>query len=249
MASLPPLTHATVISEYGERLEDPTRPRTNPDPRLYSPVYDGRIDPKEEDPFPHVQSPHLRDLLEQMSAIVKIKIEQSDTTTTMQTPSQTQPRPHPNSCSSDPILFQKLCQNILTIPSPSQRTTPLPNDHVYETCRLTSVFLVRSLLTGRSWQALGSEGTAVADLMHSLYASDPGADLWGERIGLLHWVLLVWYCASYNTEHYIFLHSLTVRMQFELSYAYKDWHGACLPMVALSYLMPLEQRMYEHLIT
>ncbi|RVX76104.1 hypothetical protein B0A52_00461 [Exophiala mesophila] len=133
MASLPPLTHATVISEYGERLEDPTRPRTNPDPRLYSPVYDGRIDPKEEDPFPHVQSPHLRDLLEQMSAIVKIKIEQSDTTTTMQTPSQTQPRPHPNSCSSDPILFQKLCQNILTIPSPSQRTTPLPNDHVYET--------------------------------------------------------------------------------------------------------------------
>ncbi|KIV97852.1 hypothetical protein PV10_01557 [Exophiala mesophila] len=174
MASLPPLTHATVISEYGERLEDPTRPRTNPDPRLYSPVYDGRINPKEEDPFPHVQSPHLRDLLEQMSTIVKIKIEQSDTTT--QTPSQTQDKAP--SYSSDPILFQKLCQNILTIPSPTQRTTPFPNDHVYETCRLTSVFLVRSLLTGRSWQALGSEGTAVADLMHSLYASDPGADLW-----------------------------------------------------------------------
>lgn len=225
MASLPPLDYTNVIEEYGDRLEDPTRPRTSPDPRLYSPVYDGRTDPK-EDAFPHVTSSHLRELLEQMQAIVKIRIDQSDTT-----------RTH----SGDSRLMQKLCQQILTIPSPSQRTPPWPNDHVYETCRLTCVFLVRSLLTGRSWQTLGSQGTTVADLMHSLYASDPASDLWGVRIGLLHWVLLVWYCASYNTEHYIFLHSLTVRMQFELSYAYKDWHGACLPMVALRHLMPLEQ--------
>jgi hypothetical protein len=218
----PILNSAAALEEYGPVLEDPTRRRLGPDPRLYSPVYDGRIDPGEP-PFPHVKIAHLQILLQLMQSIVKIRIDQNDSTLNRTTD------------------LGRLCQRILDMPpSRKQPHPPYTNDHVYETCRLTSVLLVRSLLTGKTWQALIHEDTMTSDFMHSLHASDPGS-LWGKNIGLLYWVMLVWYCAAYGTAHYPYLHALTIRIQFELTFEYDDWHGALLPMVALKDLMPLGQ--------
>lgn len=63
--------------------------------------------------------------------------------------------------------------------------------------------------------------------------------LWGDQLGLLYWVLLVFHCAAFDTPYYLFAHAIQVRIHFEVTYAHTDWHGALKPMIALKDIMAL----------
>ena len=203
---------AAAIDEFGPILANPTRPRLGPGPELYSPVYDGRSDP-EEPPFPYVKAQRLRQLLQVMQSIVRICIGRED----------------PGYGHVAHVTVRdRLCQQILDIPSLRRLNSRPSGDHIHEACRLTSVLLAQSLLTGRSWQAIVHESSTLLDFMQALHASDPGS-LWDENLGLLYLVTLVFHCAAFGTTEYPYLHALMTRLYFELAYEYDDWHGAVFP--------------------
>ena len=215
---------AAAVKEFGPILENPTRPRLGPSPELYSPVYDGRTGPGEP-PFPCVKTQRLRRLLQVMQSIVTICIGREDSG---------------SGHVGHVTARDRLCQQILDIPSLERFDPRQVGGHIYEACRLTSVLLARSLLTGRSWQAIVHESSILLDFMQALRASDPGS-LWAKTLGLLYWVTLVFHCAGFGTTKYPYLHALKTRLYFEPAYEYDDWHGAVFPMIALKSLMPLEQ--------
>jgi hypothetical protein len=221
----PPIQNfAVAMDEFRPILEDPMRPRLGPNPELYSPVYDGRTDLGEL-PFPYVKTQPLRLLLQVMQSVVKICIDREDP--------ELGPAAHAT-------VLNRLCEQILDMRSLPPLNSRQSECNIYEACRLTSVLLARSILTGRSWQAIAHESTITLDFMRALHASDTGS-LWGKNFGLLYWVTLVFHSAAFGTAQYPYLHALMTRIYFELTYTHDDWHGAIFPMISLKSLMPLEQ--------
>lgn len=219
----PPANPVTLLQEYQFVFEDQWKSRTEPDPILFSPVYDGRTD-FTEDPFPCVEGEHLHILLEMMQDVIKLWLRQDSSLDA----------PH----TDDKSVLQSLHGGILAMPSAHIPSLPCSNDHIYESCRLTSVLMVRSVQTARHWRNMAERDSILHQLREALQKTDL-ANLWGNKLGLLYWVILVFHCAAFGTPHYLLGHSIQTRVHFELTYSRTDWHGALKPMIALKDVMAL----------
>lgn len=222
VAGLAPLADsATTLQEYEYVFEDAWQSRTHPDPELYSPVYDGRIEPAaQEDPFPYVQREHLRLLLQMMQSVISIWLRQ---TTEGEQEDET-------------VALDSLCTQILLMPSARRTGLACSKDFMYEVCRLTSVLMIQSVERRLSWRDAAQGTTLVAEIRAALGKTDLDG-LWGSNIGLLYWVVLVFHCAAFETSDYPFAHALQTRIHFQLTYEYRDWHGAVKPMLVLKDVM------------
>jgi hypothetical protein len=219
----PPANSATLLQEHEFVFEDQWKTRTEPDPTLFSPVYDGRTN-STEDPFPCVDSEYLHLLLEMMQDIIKIWLRQGFSLDS----------PH----TDDRSVLQSLHGGILAMPSAHIPSLPCSNDYIYESCRLTSVVMVRSVQTVQNWKKTAEADSLIYQLREALQKTDL-ANLWGKKLGVLYWVILVFHCAAFGTPHYLLGHSIQTRVHFELTYSRTDWHGALKPMMALKDVMSL----------
>ena len=218
----PPADSRTALKEYEHIFEDTWTSRTRPDAELYSPVYDGRTDPR-DDPFPFAKKEHLRLLLQMMQTVVNIWLRQTVT------PLQQQ--------ATEEVVLNSLCQRIKSMPSSNLPKLPTTDHHIYEACRLTSVLMIRSVESGRMWRSVAEGTSLLGDIREALQKTDLDS-LWDKQIGLLYWVILVFHCAAFGTPDYPFGHTLETRIHFELTYTYGDWHGALKPMLVLNDVMP-----------
>lgn len=227
VAGLAPLADsATALKEYEYVFEDMWQSRDGPDTRLYSPVYDGRTDAA-DDPFPYVQREHLRLLLQMMQSVVKLWLQQVESPLEQQL--------------DESIVLDSLLDRILGMPSSKIPNLPCTDDHVYEACRLVSVLMIRSVERGLSLHAVvqgTSTGSAMLrDIKEALVHTELEG-FWGNQFGLLYWVMLVYHCAAFGSVYHPFAHTLQVRLHFELTYSYVDWHAALKPMLALKDIIP-----------
>ncbi|KAI1615606.1 hypothetical protein EDD37DRAFT_497953 [Exophiala viscosa] len=221
VAGLAPLADsATALDEYEYVFEDVWQSRTHPDPELYSPVYDGRTD-HENDAFPYVQRDHLRLLLQMMQSVINIWLRQIT--------DDLRPK-------DETVVLDSLCSQILDMPSARKPDLACSNDFMYEACRLTSVLMVQSVEQFVSWRDAAQGTTLVAEIKAALAKTELDG-LWGKNIGLLYWVVLVLHCAAFETREYPFAHALQTRIHFQLTYEYRDWHGAVKPMLVLKDVM------------
>lgn len=93
--------------------------------------------------------------------------------------------------------------------------------HRYECCRLTTILMTRVLSRSQGWSD-AADGTSFADdLVFSLSNSDL-SELWGNQVGLLHWVVLVAYAVLHKTKHRLFVGGLMHRIMSEISYGDQD---------------------------
>jgi len=223
VAGLAPLADsATTLKDYEYVFEDVGQMRIRPDPELYSPVYDGRTDSK-EDPFPNIQREHLLLLVQMMQSVINIWLRQITDDL----------RPE-----DEIIALSALCARILDMPSAKKKGLACSNDFMYETCRLTSVLMVQSVEQYVSWRDAAQGTTLVAEIRAALAKTELDG-LWGRNIGLLYWVVLVFHCAAFETSDYPFAHALQTRIHFQLTYNYRDWYGAVKPMLVLKDVMCL----------
>lgn len=213
----------TTLQEYNHVFEDRWRCRTNPDPELYSPLYDGRRDPN-EDPFPFVYDEYFRLLLQMMQSVVKIWVRQRTSETAR--PSNT-----------DGLLLRSLYYRLLTLPSANVPDLPCSNDPMYEACRLTSILLIRSIESNQHWSVVATGTPILKGIRDALKRTDLDG-LWHKNIGLLYFVLLVFHSAAFGTTDYPFGHVVQGRVHFEVTYSFNDWHGVLLPMLVLNDLLP-----------
>lgn len=222
----PTLDSATVLKDYEHIFEDPWRSRTHPAPELYSPVYDGRDD-QQDDPFPFVKKEHLRLLLQMMQSVIKIWLQQTKLPSQPQWP--------------DFMVLDSLCQRIVSMPSSKVPGLPCSDDHVYEACRLISLLMVQSVEAGRSWKCMVQGTSMLVDIKEALQRTDLGS-LWGDNVGLLYWIMLVYHCAAYGTADYALAHTILTNIQFEITYSYEDWHAALIAMAELKDVMIITKR-------
>ncbi|EXJ69871.1 uncharacterized protein A1O5_06944 [Cladophialophora psammophila CBS 110553] len=216
----------TLLKEYEHVFEDRWHSRIQADPELYSPLYDGRIDPS-EDPFPFLRRDHLRLLVQMMQSVVKIW--------TRRDPCSAQQQ-----LTADTLISMSLCQRILAMPSSTIPDLPCSTDYVYEACRLTSVLLIRSVESNRHWRFVAKGTSILQDIRDALHKTDLD-NLWDKDIGLLYYVVLVFHSATFGTPHYLFGHILQTRIHFAVTYSYDDWIGAIKPMLTLHELMPTKE--------
>ena len=213
----PPVDSGTALKDYEFVFEDQWRTRTQSDPTLFSPVYDGRVN-SAEDPFPYVEDQHLHILLEMMRDVINIWVQRD----VSQKPQHT----------DNTIVLQSLQAGLLNLPSAHDPGFPHTNDFIYESCRLTSVLMVRSVQTLSNWRLTAERESLLRPIREALKRTDLGG-LWGNKVGLLYWVVLVFSCAAFGTPDYLKAHSVLLMLHFELTFTKTDWHGALLPMVAL----------------
>ena len=219
----PPINSRTLLKEYEHVFEDRWRSRTAPEPELYSPLYDGREDSTEE-PFPFTPQEHIRLLLVMMQSVVKIWLRQRILPDSRLTP-------------ADSLVLKSFYQRIFSMPSSKVPGMPCSNDHAYEACRLTSVLLIRSVVSNRHWRSMAAGTSTLSDIRDALQKTDLDG-LWDKSIGLLYFVVAVFHSAAFGTPDYLYGHVLQGRIHFELTYSYNDWHGALQPMTVLNDLMP-----------
>jgi hypothetical protein len=237
------------MKEYEYVFEDMWQSRTHPAPELYSPVYDGRTN-TEQDPFPYVQREHLRLLLQMMQSVVELWLRPETGTTT------------PAQCGlqlPDAVVLDSLCRRMMGMPSAKRANLPCTNDHVYEACRLISVLMIQSVEHRYASRCMGAvqrsrsllpdvtSTAATTSILASVYKALEKTNLdqlWDKNIGLLYWVLLVFHCAAYRSpdsySYYPYGHALLARVNFELTYSYRDWHGSLKPLLALRDLLPFQ---------
>jgi hypothetical protein len=213
----PPANSATLLKDMEFIFEDQWKSRTEPDLTLFSPLYDGRVNPL-DDPFPYVESNHLHVLLEVMQEIITIWLASGFSE-------------WPPSRNATSVL-EPLQIGVLTMPSAHVPSLPCSGDYVYECCRLISVLMVRSFQARCSWKAMAARNSLLPQLREALHKTDLGG-FWGNRLGLLYWVILVFHCAAFGTPDYLLGHAVQTRIHFELTYSRTDWHGAVKPMIAL----------------
>ncbi|OAL38004.1 hypothetical protein AYO20_02837 [Fonsecaea nubica] len=219
----PPIDPQTAYKEYEQVFEDRWHSRLQADPELYSPFYDGRIDPS-EDPFPLLKRDHLRLLLQMMQSVVKIWLRRSTCSSQHQ-------------LIADATISMSLGQRILAMPSSKVPDLPSADDHVYEACRLTSVLLIRSVESNRHWRSV-ARGTSILEEIRDALQKTDLDNLWDKEIGLLYYVVLIFHSATFNTPHYLLGHILQIRVHFALTYSYDDWIGGMQPMLTVFELMP-----------
>lgn len=218
IAGLAPLGNSdTLLTEVEFIFEDQWKSRTEPDLTLFSPIYDGRTNPL-DDPFPHVESNYLHVLLEMMQEIINIWLRPGFSLGTLS--------------KIDASMLESLQISVLTMPSAHVPSLPCSSDYVYECCRLISVLMVRSVQVKCSWKTMAGRNSLLPQLREALHRTDLG-NLWGNKLGLLYWVILVFHCAAFGTPDYLLGHSVQTRIHFELTYSRTDWHGAVKPMIAL----------------
>ncbi len=227
----PPIDSATALKEYRYVFEDMWQSRTHPAPELFSPVYDGREDPSEDPlPYVHVHAEHLRLLLQMMQSVVNAWLRQTRVPLDVDVDA--------GESDTDTVVLNSLCPRILHMPSAKVPGLPCTGDYVYEACRIVAVLMVQSAERNQLWRVLAQEGsgsetvTLLRALRYALEKTDLGS-LWGKNIGLLYWVGLVFHCAAFGSTEYPFAHALHVRVCFELTYSYHDWHGALKPVSIL----------------
>jgi len=219
----PPANSDTLLQEHEFVFEDQWKSRTEPDPTLFSPVYDGRTN-STEDPFPCSEDEHLHILLEMMQDAINLWLRQDFS---LELPYM-----------DDEYVLQALHDGILAMPSAYIPGLPCSNDYIYECCRLTSVLMVRSVQTKRTWKTTAKKDSILHQLREALQKTDLSS-LWGNKLGLLYWVILVFHCAAFGTPDYLLGHSIQTRVHFELTYSRTDWHGALKPMIVLKDVISL----------
>ncbi|KEF54692.1 uncharacterized protein A1O9_09134 [Exophiala aquamarina CBS 119918] len=212
-----PVNSSTVLQDYEFVFEDQWRTRTEPDPTLFSPVYGGSAE-STEDRFPCVETQHLYRLVEMMQDAINLWLQRD---VSLRPPY------------TDVTLgLESLEARILCLPSAHDQSFPYSNDFIYESCRLTSVLMVRSVQTISNWKITAERESLLRPLREALKRTDL-AGLWGNKLGLLYWVVLVFSCAAFGTPDYLLGHSILLMIHFELTYTKTDWHGALMPMIAL----------------
>ncbi|KIX99443.1 uncharacterized protein Z520_05019 [Fonsecaea multimorphosa CBS 102226] len=222
----PTVNPSTALQEYERIFEDTWHTRNHADPELYSPFYDGRIDPS-EDPFPLTRSGHLRLLLQMMQSVVKIWLRRKTRSSQQQ-------------LTTDAMISMSLAQRILAMPSSKVPDLPSTSDHVYEACRLVSVLLIRSVESNRHWRSVARGTSILQDIRDALQKTDLD-NLWDKEIGLLYYVVLIFHTATFDTPYYLLSHGLCTRVHFAVTYSYDDWIGAMQPMLTLYELMPTRE--------
>ncbi|KAK6375694.1 hypothetical protein LTS17_007516 [Exophiala oligosperma] len=230
----PLINTATAFKEYEYVFEDEWQTRTRPEAELFSPVYDGRDDPDNEDSFPYVHADHLRRLLGMIQITIEIWTRQT------RTPLEVGPK--------EVALLGLLCRQILSLPSAKMPGLACTGDHMYESCRLTSVLMIQSVALGKSWKTVAQASALLGELRVALEKTHlgptfegggiSGKGLWDKNIGLLYWIGLVFHCAAFGSPDYGFGHALQTSLSFEVTYNYHDWHGALIPMLTLKDVMP-----------
>lgn len=219
----PSVNSGTALQDYEFVFEDQWRRRTEPDPKLFSPAYDGRSN-STEDPFSHIEAQHLHMLLDMMQDVINIWLHRGVSLK----------QPHTDAT----LVLQYLQVGILSLPSAYDHSFPYSNDFIYESCRLTSVLMARSAQTISNWKLTAERESLLRPLREALKRTDL-AGLWGNKLGLLYWVVLVFSCAAFGTPNYLLVHSILLMIHSELTHTKTDWHGALIPMIALKDVISL----------
>lgn len=230
---LAPVAGEDLLQQYEYVFDDQWRSRKNPEPVLYSPLYDGR-EGWDADPYPHVKAEYFRLLLEMMRNVVCLW--------------QKRAANHQRTLLDEENLLEVLSCQILAMPSADVLNILCSNDYIYEACRLTSVLMIWSVQEEQSWRAMGQK-TNITTRIRGILERTVRGELWDRKTGLLYWVTMILACASFGTPDYMFAHCVLLRIQWELIYCHDDWHGALKPMMVLKNLMAMcgEVSMWESL--
>ena len=105
----------------------------------------------------------------------------------------------------------------------------MEHEHIYECCRLTSLIMLRAEEASLSLRAAVENTTILEDIRHSLQHTDT-ANLWGDHIGLLFWVIVVVNAAAFHTTHHLFTTSILTNLMFEVCYSDYDLDVALIPL-------------------
>ena len=114
----------------------------------------------------------------------------------------------------------------------TQKRSVTSRSNIYQVCHYTALIMIEAKMQHKTWAEVAEQNTYVADIKHALSLTNL-KDLWGESIGVLYWVSLVLYSASFGGPQCLFYHGLLGRIFFELTYQYSDWRGAVQPMLTL----------------
>lgn len=100
-------------------------------------------------------------------------------------------------------------------------------------CVLTAHTMLYLLLSRtEDWRLEAQNKVRAAQVRVHLQETDL-AGLWGSNIGIMYWIVLVMYCASFQSTDQVFYHATLYRMWFQMAFELNDWRGAIQPMLVL----------------
>lgn len=125
----------------------------------------------------------------------------------------------------------RICRTLSTIMNSTD-----PPDHsstaIYATCYWTTMIMLRLFEQRCDWRS-AVHGTMIVPHIKTLLQMTDLGDLWGPNIGVLYWVLLVLYCASFQTTYFSFFNETLSRLYFHIVYQLDDWRGAMRSMLMM----------------
>lgn len=145
------------------------------------------------------------------------------------------PLQEPNQKSSRPELKIALKRDLEALVGSQERTFDREHSpRMWRACTLTARTMLALLSSEKieDWRSQVQEMSNVAQVREHLQKTDL-AGLWGPNIGILYWIVLVMYCASFQSVDQVFYHATLYRMWYQMAFELNDWRGAIQPMLVL----------------